>query len=386
MKVLHILNELRYSGAEVMLRNAREFFKEAGIRTTVLSTGPTPGPYAETLEGCGYTIEHIPFAKNISFFWKLYRYIRKNQFDVIHIWPERSYFYYVLTAKLASRSRLIRTYCDVFFHYRPHKRLIRRVQRQIARDVFSVKGYSISDSVLQVEQDFFANPSDVIYDWIDEEAYRLPSDAERQKAKKVFGVSDEYLVLCLVGTCYEKKRHTEVFDAIAEVKDEIPTIKLLHRGTGPNTDKEKEYVRKIGIEENVTFLGYIEFLPALYWASDCFIFASKWEGLGDVTIEAIACGLPVILYDGWGMCDFKPAPEENYGYWLDLEKGNLADAIRDFVKKTDTEKATMKKNARKLFCAKFSRKRSLGRLVQLYKTDYKESGTFPEKTMPSEHP
>lgn len=367
IKVLHILNELCFSGAEVMLHDAREFFEEAGITTTLLSTGDQPGPYTETLKACDYNIAHIPFAKNISFFFKLYKVLKKNKFDAIHIHPERAYFYYALVARLASRAKLIRTYHDVFFHYAPHKKLIRRIQRLIARTLFSVTGVSIGDSVQKVEMDYFGNPSEIIYNWIDEVAFRQPSDTECQKARSGFGVSEEDLVFCLVGTCNEKKRHKDIFDAIAEVKSDIPAIKLLHRGTGPDTEEEKEYVRKIGIEDNVIFLDYIDFLPMLYWASDCFIFASKWEGLGDVIIEAIACGLPVILYDGLGMRDFKPLPEESFGYWLDLKTGRFADAIRDFAKKTSAERLTMKQNARKLFTSKFSMKKSLGRLVSIYK-------------------
>ena len=197
----------------------------------------------------------------------------------------------------------------------------------------------------------------------------MPSDLERSETKKELGLSESAFVLCTVGTCSEKKRHKDIFDAIAKVKRFIPSIVLLHRGIGPDTEDEIDYVKKIGIEERIHFLGYIYFMPKIYWASDCFILSSKWEGLGDVIIEAIACGLPVILYDGWGMKDFRTSPEENYGYWIDLETGSFADAIMDFSDKSNAERLTMKQNARKMFESKFSREKSIGRLISIYNGD-----------------
>lgn len=367
MKVLHLLNELHYSGAEVMLCDSHEFFEKNGIQTTVLSTGEEEGPYAETLKRCGYKIKHIPFQKSFYYFWRLYRFLKSNQFDVVHIHPERAYFYHALMAKLATRARIFRTFHDVFFQYKKVKKRIRRTQRYIARKWFSVQGISIGNSVHEVELNQFGNPTKIIYNWIDENMFRPPTEHERRLARNELQLSDNNFVLCTVGTCNEKKRHKDIYDAIARVKQRIPSIVFLHRGTGPNAKKEFEYVRELKIENHVRFLGYIDFLPKVYWASDSFILSSKWEGLGDVIIEAVACGLPVILYDGWGMNDFKPSQDLMYGYWLDFETERFDSAILKIFENRDTLIPKFKSNARQFFLSKFSRTKSLQKLINLYR-------------------
>ena len=49
MKALHILNEIRFSGAEIMLNFASKQFAMNVIETHFLSTGETRGDYAATL-------------------------------------------------------------------------------------------------------------------------------------------------------------------------------------------------------------------------------------------------------------------------------------------------------------------------------------------------
>ena len=367
MKVLHVLSELRYSGAEVMLRDARRSFKELGISVTVLSTGEEVGPFAPTLADCGYALEHIPFSRSLPYFVRLYRFLKSHDFDVIHIHVEQAYFYYALVARLASRAKLVRTYHDVWIHYSGPKRQVRRIQRMVARRVLGVAGVAIGDSVREVELTYFSNPCTVIYNWIDEDVFRPPSQEERDLARSQFGLSRDDLGLCLVGTCNEKKRHWDVLDAVAEARTKLPSLKLLHRGTGSETEKERAYVDDLGIQENVIFLPYFEDLRAVYWASDCLVLSSRWEGLGDVIIEGIACGLPPILYDGWGMKDFKPSHELAYGYWLDPDAGRMSDAVMDFAAKSAAERARMRQNARSFFESRFSREKSLARLNRLYR-------------------
>lgn len=369
LHVMHLLEELQYSGAEKMLRDAQRFFEQSGIRTTVLSTGEELGPYAETLKKCGYTIEHIRFRKSISYFWRLYRFIKAKQFDVIHIHPERAYFYHALIARLAMRA-VVRTVHDVFFQYSECKTRIRKIQRYIAREWLSIQGLSISDSVHALELNKFSNPTEIVYNWINDKAFRVPLDEERHQARTEFHLSEDNFVLCTVGTCNEKKRHKDIFDAIARVNQQIHSIVLLHVGIGPDTEEEYEYVRKLSIKKNVRFLGYVDFMPKVYWASDCLIFSSKWEGLGNVIIEAIACALPVIMYEGWGMNDFKPEHDEMFGYWLNPETESLDSAILDIFENKKRLIPKFQANARQFFTSKFSREKSLKKLVHIYRGSF----------------
>ena len=67
-------------------------------------------------------------------------------------------------------------------------------------------------------------------------------------------------------------------------------------GTGPNGDKIRNLISKLGIKNNVRFSGHNTENEAIryYQASDIFVLPSYAEGMPNSLLEAMACGLPVI--------------------------------------------------------------------------------------------
>lgn len=93
-------------------------------------------------------------------------------------------------------------------------------------------------------------------------------------------------------------------------------------GTGPYLNDLKLLVKKIGIENNVSFYGFIpdEELPKFYNANDIFVLCTREqknsnsvEGFGLVFLEAQSCGIPVIGVRSGGIPD---AIEDGNGGWL----------------------------------------------------------------------
>ena len=117
-------------------------------------------------------------------------------------------------------------------------------------------------------------------------------------------------------------------------------------GTGPYLDDLKELIRGLGIDENVTFHGFVpdEELPNFYNANDVFglctreqIDSTSVEGFGLVFLEAQSCGIPVIGVRSGGIPD---AIEDSNGGWL-LEQDNermLADLLMLLIKNKELVK------------------------------------------------
>jgi glycosyltransferase involved in cell wall biosynthesis len=314
MKVLHILNELKHSGAEVMLASAGEQFRKAGIELHVLSTGAERGAYATLLARHGYTVHWLPFRKHPSFLIKLSHLLRRENFDVMHIHTERAHLWYALVATAVGVGRVVRTYHNVR-RYGPLVHCIQTVERAIGRVLCGVEGVAIGDTVYHEELTRFRNPSRLIHNWIGTEHFRPPTAEERMDARMRFGFDAEHFVAVVVGSCTTQKRHVDAIGAVATANSAPgePKVTLLHVGGGPLEDLEGKCVAHYGMAGQVRFAGVLDDVRPALWAADVCVMTSTHEGLGMAALEAMSCGLPVVLYDVPGLRDLV---REGQGGWL----------------------------------------------------------------------
>jgi len=80
---------------------------------------------------------------------------------------------------------------------------------------------------------------------------------------------------------------------------QIPDARLLVGGKGCDLEKMKSIVKQLGIEQNVTFLGFVpdDQLNMMYNKAQCVVVPSIFEGFGMTAIEALAAGTRVVGTD-----------------------------------------------------------------------------------------
>ena len=83
------------------------------------------------------------------------------------------------------------------------------------------------------------------------------------------------------------------------MRDEIPDVLLLVGGKGECLEKMKALVRRLDLERNVSFLGFVpdDRLNDLYNEVQCAVVPSIFEGFGITVIEALAAGTRVVGTD-----------------------------------------------------------------------------------------
>jgi glycosyltransferase involved in cell wall biosynthesis len=122
-------------------------------------------------------------------------------------------------------------------------------------------------------------------------------DCERFKPgpdqRKALGLPSDRLIVLMVSALIPTKRVDVGVDAISRISD----AHLVIAGDGPlRRDIEAMAARLMPGRFTVLSLS-AEQMPALYQSANVFLHLSKEEAFGNVYLEAMACGLPIVAHD-----------------------------------------------------------------------------------------
>ena len=126
---------------------------------------------------------------------------------------------------------------------------------------------------------------------------RFQPAADRGAVRRELGIGVDRSFLLTVRNLESRMGLDSLLRAMAIVKDRRPDALLLIGGTGSLAELLKAQSRALGLEQHVKFLGFVpdEALPHYYQAADAFVLPTReLEGFGLVTVEALACGTPVL--------------------------------------------------------------------------------------------
>jgi Glycosyltransferase len=103
---------------------------------------------------------------------------------------------------------------------------------------------------------------------------------------------------------FEKiKNHDMLLKAFSLAEKKVPNICLKLVGDGTLIEKEKQFVRQLGIESKIIFMGQRSDIAEILRESDVCVISSKSESFSLSLVEAMASGLPVIATAVGGMKD-----------------------------------------------------------------------------------
>ena len=108
--------------------------------------------------------------------------------------------------------------------------------------------------------------------------------------------SRDYKVIVSVGRFCLQKDFETLLIAFANVIKE-KDVRLLIYGDGRERKKLISLANRMGLSESVSFPGYANNVLKEIKAADMFVLSSRWEGFGNVLVEALGAGLPIVSTD-----------------------------------------------------------------------------------------
>lgn len=195
-----------------------------------------------------------------------------------------------------------------------------------------------------------ARASKTIYNWIDSNLYRQREDIV--DLKKKYEIKENEKIILGVSQGWGARKGLDDFREIAKNFEGDAKVFLVGEAKGCTDEK------------NLYFLGTKnkEELIELYSIADVFVNPSRMETFGLVTIEAMACGLPVVAYNNTGSAELV---SKSCGELV--EDGNVTlmqSAIRKILAKDRSEYS---KNCRVHVKNNFERKEQIDKYLQFYK-------------------
>ena len=138
-------------------------------------------------------------------------------------------------------------------------------------------------------------------------------DSVRNAIRHELGINFTEPVIFFVSMNFEIKGLDDILLSLAKLKAQNRKFKLIVAGKG-NIKKYTQMAKEAQIISDVIFTGPVnkEKIIRMYLASDLYIMLSKFDTFGNVVLEAMAAGLPVIISGNVGAKDIVRENENGF--------------------------------------------------------------------------
>jgi sugar transferase (PEP-CTERM/EpsH1 system associated) len=287
--VLHFVDSLGFGGPECTLVKLAERTAEHYRHSVcaVRELGPVAGRLAE-LGVAIHCLNKAPGQK-WGLVLRMARLCRTVRPDLVHTrnWGTIEG---VLAARLAGVSAVVhgeygRTLDDLDAHSKKRNR-------------FTWLAASLTDQVVAVSEHLRewlvarvglrAAKVAVIHDGVDTVRFQPYSGHERRTT------GGGEFVIAMVARLDPIKGHVVLFEALGLLAVRQPNIRVVIVGDGSEREALRRDVAARQLDGRVRFLGERHDIPSVLGAADMFVLPSRFEGISNAILEAMAMGLPVV--------------------------------------------------------------------------------------------
>lgn len=284
VKVLHIFHHMGNGGIEHFVMDNYRAIDKSRVHFDFLVSVEYAGSFDEEIAAMGSTMYHAyPFKKNpIKNYNDIARIVKENHYDIIHRHTGSAFGYFDLRAARKGGAKHL-----ILHSHNPD--VGKPWVHKISKNLLEIDCIGLACSKDAGEFLFGQKPFKIFPNAIDCEQFCF-SPSEREKVRKELGIENQF-VLGHIGRYEEQKNHkklVEIFKAALELQ---PQAKLISIGDGVLVEEIKAYAKKLGVYQNILFLGYRKDVANIMQAFDAFVLPSLYEGFPIVQIEAQANGL-----------------------------------------------------------------------------------------------
>ncbi|MBL8013665.1 MAG: glycosyltransferase [Candidatus Omnitrophica bacterium] len=320
-----------------------------------------PGSLVEVYRQKGFKVRvlNIRTYHNIFNIMKLVRLFREVKPDIIH-----SHMYFAATigrvaGKWAGVPCMINHVHSTYWHYSKFNLWIERFLSRWTRKIVCVSEI-VRDFVVNYER-IDSSKTMIVHNGIGKEDEHF----DKRLFKESLQIPSNHSVIICVASLLHNKGHHILLESLSILKSRHVPFTCLIVGGGPEEQKLKDRAQKLGLVEEVLFLGTRHDVSKLLSIADVFVLVSlEREGLPVSILEAMAYGVCVVASQVGGIVEILKNGQNGIlipPYDPDVLAHYLVELIND-----PQHRERLVKAALQTYQEEFSREKMVDRLENLY--------------------
>lgn len=306
-----VITELNFGGAEQRLVDLALHVDRTRFEPAVISLGPRPHPPAtprtnadqqavgedhlvQRLESAGVPVTFLDAAGTLSaaaVAHRLRQQLRKDRCDLV-----QSFLFHANVACGLVRSKQVQHFAGIRVADPRRWRLwVERRAVRKARKIICVSN-SVADHLLAhrfAPQQLVTIPNAV-------DAARLSAATTADWGAD--GIDGDGPIVAVVGRLDPQKGTDWLLQQIPQIATRWSTIQFVFAGRG-NAAAYAQVADRLGVSQRVHFLGWRGDVAGILKRSDLLLLPSRWEGMPNVVLEAMALGVPVLATPTHGVME-----------------------------------------------------------------------------------
>ncbi|MDY0041426.1 MAG: glycosyltransferase family 4 protein, partial [Desulforhabdus sp.] len=168
----------------------------------------------------------------------------------------------------------------------------------------------------------------VIYHGVDHVLFNPHNAAAaRSETRRAFGIEEHSPVILFVSNNWKRKGLSTLLHALGLNRSERPLFHLAVVGRG-NPKTYAGLAEKLGLSKQVHFIGHTDDILRYFGIADLVVLPTLYDSFGNVCLEGMACGLPVITSSSSGASELIRNGENGYVLNNPTDHKELADLLR----------------------------------------------------------
>ncbi|MBD3178521.1 MAG: glycosyltransferase [Candidatus Latescibacteria bacterium] len=330
----------------------------------------------------GFRFHRIGIKRNISLlnlagsFFRIYRLLKREDFDIVHLHTPIAAFVGRFAARLAGVEKIIYTAHGFYFHenMNPVLRLFHQflefMAGRLATDLLFCQSMEDAETARYLR---FLNPDRIIWigNGVDTGRF-VPDISLGSGLRKEIGIAPGSTVITFIGRTVREKGIVDLIHSYSSIMARFSESVLVVVGDSKTAGDRpdgviemlKHFVESENLGKRIIFLGFRKDIHRIMAATDIFVLPSYREGFPRTICEAMSCGVPVIATDIRG-CREAVDHSETGLLFNPGSRSELSKALEDLLTHRGI-RIRMGENGRKKAERELSEKRVLETQLEIY--------------------